>query len=613
MNRQRKYPTVIITGMHRSGTSLVASMCQAIGIDIGKRLMGPHRSNPTGHYEDLDFYELHEQILGYNGLSPAGFDYSDFHIKVSSQQRANAVRLVRERDQSEGPWGWKDPRTVLFLDFWIELLPESKFIFVYRKPDLVAGSLFQRGDEPFQDDGENAYRLWHHYNQLIKAHISKYPNLSLVEDVDWIADNSEAFMTRLTDFINVDSNGAANPFNRSYMNQIELRPERKTTKGLQRNCDQLYHSLHLLSAARHGSDYKLLDVFEECDSPNVAVLVPIHRLPFQSYEVTSLFQLCRHLGSYRRIIVAPKSLDLSLLNLPTVRFDDEWFISIESYSRLLLSEEFYRHFGEYTYILIYQLDCLVFSSNLSDWCNQGWHYVGAPWFQNFSTSPKDGLSAAGNGGFSLRHVEASLRVLTNAHVKQFLQSQIIPEDLFWSFEAPRFDPSFIVPCAQDASKFAVESNPRYFFSLNNNQLPFGCHYWNRLDPNFWLTFLDADAIRRRDSRATSLINPDHPDSEWMIKWIGRFFQHLLNYSEPLTIARILTREIAQGEICSPPTREGIDRSFELILGRKPGNDWYDYWIGRPDSSLLDVIRDLANGEEFSLMLNRLRCLLLASI
>ena len=36
---------IIITGMHRSGTSLAASLLQSMGVDIGDELVGAMRGN----------------------------------------------------------------------------------------------------------------------------------------------------------------------------------------------------------------------------------------------------------------------------------------------------------------------------------------------------------------------------------------------------------------------------------------------------------------------------------------------------------------------------------------------------------------------------------------
>ena len=56
--------------MHRSGTSLVASVLAEAGLDIGLREdVGLGVGQPRGHFEDRDFYHLHEAILAASGRS----------------------------------------------------------------------------------------------------------------------------------------------------------------------------------------------------------------------------------------------------------------------------------------------------------------------------------------------------------------------------------------------------------------------------------------------------------------------------------------------------------------------------------------------------------------
>jgi hypothetical protein len=46
---------LIVTGMHRSGTSLLASFLRAAGINLGENLYPADSANPLGYFEDLDF------------------------------------------------------------------------------------------------------------------------------------------------------------------------------------------------------------------------------------------------------------------------------------------------------------------------------------------------------------------------------------------------------------------------------------------------------------------------------------------------------------------------------------------------------------------------------
>ncbi|MEX0670594.1 MAG: sulfotransferase [Pirellulales bacterium] len=159
-------PPVIITGMHRSGTSLLASLFAGAGVSLGTRLIVASRGNERGHYEDRDFYEFHARVLEANGVQPEGFACVD-EVAVPSAMRDAAAALVATKAAAGASWGWKDPRTALFLDFWGGILPEARFVFVFRSPWEVVDSLFRRGDELFITNPALAARVWLHYNQRI--------------------------------------------------------------------------------------------------------------------------------------------------------------------------------------------------------------------------------------------------------------------------------------------------------------------------------------------------------------------------------------------------------------------------------------------------------------
>ena len=72
-----------------------------------------------------------------------------------------------ETKSNQKIWGWKDPRSTLFLDTWQSLIPKAKFVFVYRSPWDVVDSLFRRGDVIFKQDPAIAIQTWISYNQTI--------------------------------------------------------------------------------------------------------------------------------------------------------------------------------------------------------------------------------------------------------------------------------------------------------------------------------------------------------------------------------------------------------------------------------------------------------------
>ena len=217
----------------------------------------------------------------------------------------------------------------------------------------------------------------------------------------------------------------------------------------------------------------------------VAVVVPMYRGDISSDEQISLRHLRHYLGKYDKYIVAPQRLHLAdkYSDFYINTMDGKHFESRESYSRLLLSKSFYETFRDYEYILIYQLDSLVFSDQLLEWCKKGYDYIGAPWYKEGTSRPMEWApdnECVGNGGFSLRKVESHLKVL-DAYNADYMHN----EDIFWSFIAKQFCFDFKVAPPDVAVSFSFETGPRFCFKKNNQKLPFGCHGWAKDDRKFW--------------------------------------------------------------------------------------------------------------------------------
>lgn len=180
---------LVIVGMHRSGTSLAASLLASAGIDLGANMLGAGTGNLRGHYEDLDFLDLHQRILLSNGLNPDGYACPD-HVPVSADLAAEAKRLVAARRAAGRAWGWKEPRTTLLLPFYEHLLPEARFLCVFRRPWEVVDSLLRRGysgDQVFEADPVLAANVCHHYNRLILALAERIPDRCIVVEVTQLA------------------------------------------------------------------------------------------------------------------------------------------------------------------------------------------------------------------------------------------------------------------------------------------------------------------------------------------------------------------------------------------------------------------------------------------
>jgi hypothetical protein len=596
------HPALIIGGMHRSGTSLVAAMCQSAGLAIGDRLVEPHATNPLGHFEDVDFYRFHEHVLAENGRIPAGYDPGDTPPRVSLSLQQQAENLISDRRTTGRAWGWKDPRTVLFLDFWLEMLPEAKCLLVFRHPWQVADSLHRRGDAIFHNDAERALRLWHRYNAFIRDCADTHPERVLVRSIDDLIADPNAVFQDIRTRLGIPLKDPL-PLYRPELFASEKRPTLRGGPGLSAisACEKLYEDLQRRAHAGPA-------VAARTASPprkRVAVVIPVPRLPLQPDEEISFAQLRHHLFAYDSIAVAPASLDVDPLGLRVQRFPDACFTSVASYNQLCLTPAFYEAFRGYEYILTYQLDCLVFSGDLDRWCDRDWDYAGAPWFPDFSAGPEGGLWRVGNGGFSLRRVDALLHVLQRPDVARFLETYQGQEDVFWSFEAQKYDPSFRIPEPTEAVAFSIESNPRHCFALNGNALPFGCHYWNRIDRPFWAHFL-APGVQPMPTTALSALNDTHhQDHEWARSLAERMLQTVATAPEDLLTLLAGIIGISESRLDGPPTQEDIEEAFQWLLSQPAPAEWVTWWVGRPDVTLRHLYRDLLVSEHFRMRRQRI--------
>jgi hypothetical protein len=265
-----------------------------------------------------------------------------------------------------------------------------------------------------------------------------------------------------------------------------------------------------------------------------AVVVPVYQPLTDPAEMFSLEQTLETLGDYPVFVVGPEKLqpyfdklrDEVSSRLQHKTFADRFFISVDGYNDLLLSERFYQAFAQYEYMLIVQTDALVLSNALEFWCAKQYSYIGAPWFDGFTQPIQPlALNSVGNGGFSLRRIPDFLKVLSRPRIFKNVLMESWPggvvstvyrylkdyhsfvfgdthininvnEDLFWGLFVAKQCSFFCVPTATEAIPFAFEAHPDFLYQLNDQQLPFGVHAWQRYQPEFWRTVLPQHGINR---------------------------------------------------------------------------------------------------------------------
>lgn len=173
LNFEKSQP-IVLTGMHRSFTSLTSSMLTELGIFMGDSILPPDIHNPEGYFENLHFLYLDQTICNLSMESENSFpDWgwspdSKMNFEKVTQFEECAKKVIYDK-RNLRLWGWKDPRTSLLLDFWNPIIPHAKYIFIYRHPAEVYKSVLKlTGIEIFQRQPKYIEQCWrdHNYNIL---------------------------------------------------------------------------------------------------------------------------------------------------------------------------------------------------------------------------------------------------------------------------------------------------------------------------------------------------------------------------------------------------------------------------------------------------------------
>lgn len=165
--KDRQRGPVLIVGAHRSGTSATARALQILGLQIGQQL--------DSHYEPRELQKLQEEYFRRTGAAwhnprpflekmntAAGRAECANYLRANVDQRfakifgyrANPTGLwLRAKIKFGRAWGWKEPRTTLLAESWLEIFPQGQIVHVLRDVDAAASSIRER-ELKFQAAGD---------------------------------------------------------------------------------------------------------------------------------------------------------------------------------------------------------------------------------------------------------------------------------------------------------------------------------------------------------------------------------------------------------------------------------------------------------------------------
>jgi hypothetical protein len=154
--------SICITGMHRSGTSMVTRLLNICGLYLGEEndLLEPDERNTRGYWENKHFMNLNDDVLYKLGGSwcfpPRVIEGWEKRSEFNTL-RDRASVLINELSR-QNFWGWKDPRNCLTNPFWSDLIPDLKLIVCVRNPIEAAHSL-----QRYQLSYDFGLHLWLYY------------------------------------------------------------------------------------------------------------------------------------------------------------------------------------------------------------------------------------------------------------------------------------------------------------------------------------------------------------------------------------------------------------------------------------------------------------------
>ncbi len=176
--------SIIVLGMHKSRTSLVAKILMELGVFMGHAFRKPDSSNPYGYWEDIVWRNINKTLLNASGHTwwdppPIGYNIVPMlHTDVSTVAKA----LADHRSTCYPIWGFKDPRTILTATYLhhTHIFPDPHYVVVTRPTLHTVLSLCTRANARGYSRPMKEWRqLCETYDAHLKAFLASGNNLKV--------------------------------------------------------------------------------------------------------------------------------------------------------------------------------------------------------------------------------------------------------------------------------------------------------------------------------------------------------------------------------------------------------------------------------------------------
>lgn len=142
-------PPIIVTGAARSGTSVTANVIHAAGA-WGGDLIGPHKTNPKGFFENKpireDVVKPYLDRMGVDRLGQKALP-TDEHLLSTPypELRRDIEKMITDQGYLGGPWFTKDAKYTLIWRAMDKAFPDARWVVVRRPRENIVASCVKTG------------------------------------------------------------------------------------------------------------------------------------------------------------------------------------------------------------------------------------------------------------------------------------------------------------------------------------------------------------------------------------------------------------------------------------------------------------------------------------
>lgn len=191
--------TIVVLGMHRSGTSMTAGILHHLGVYMGDYGFKPDEWNEKGYFENRYITEMNENILSKAGGS---WDNPPSRESILALDKVNEIEEIINKEKRD-LWGWKDPRTCLTIELFLPFIENIYYIVVRRNRLSVIESLYQRSGKT-DEKGRLSIVYDTYMNRLYSFIHTIDENNILNLQYESILSDSKLHIDRIADFIKVE-------------------------------------------------------------------------------------------------------------------------------------------------------------------------------------------------------------------------------------------------------------------------------------------------------------------------------------------------------------------------------------------------------------------------